>query len=70
MLWMHAWAHLQARITSKHHNLTSTCCVAALRRHRGATPLHFAAAAKRNAAEACEVLLAAGADPNVVDEMG
>lgn len=36
----------------------------------GATPLHFAAAGKRNAAAACELLLAAGADPDIVDEMG
>lgn len=36
----------------------------------GATALHFAAAAKRNAAAVCEVLLAAGADPTAVDDMG
>jgi len=36
----------------------------------GATALHFAAAAKRNAAAAVEVLLDGGADPLVVDDMG
>ncbi|KAI8470987.1 MAG: ankyrin repeat-containing domain protein [Monoraphidium minutum] len=36
----------------------------------GATALHFAAAAKRNAAAACELLVQAGADPTIEDDMG
>ncbi|GBF91748.1 hypothetical protein Rsub_04052 [Raphidocelis subcapitata] len=36
----------------------------------GATPLHFAAAAKRNAAAAVDALLAAGADPSASDSVG
>lgn len=35
--------------------------------HRGSTPLHFAAAAKRNALMACQALLRAGADPKTLD---
>lgn len=37
---------------------------------RGQTPLHFAASAKRNALEACKLLLQHGADVGAPDMMG
>eukprot|EP00878_Enallax_costatus_P016912 GHUV01017754.1.p1 GENE.GHUV01017754.1~~GHUV01017754.1.p1 ORF type:complete len:411 (+),score=140.65 GHUV01017754.1:1100-2332(+) len=37
---------------------------------RGTTPLHFAAAAKKDALGACQLLLARGADPNKQDLFG
>jgi len=37
---------------------------------RGITPLHFAAAAKKNAKAVCEALLKGGADAEVADMSG
>jgi hypothetical protein len=59
--------------------LRGSCPPARPRRHlppspaapcSGATALHFAAAAKRNATAAVDVLLTAGASPEAVDDMG
>lgn len=40
------------------------CALCALT-HRGSTPLHFAACAKKNAMQACQALLDGGADTEV-----